>query len=78
MNAELQEFVALRIVPSYSNSSLNTVHLPRFVAFCMRQGQEAPVVSRVFRTFDLPSYSGRLLGLGCFAPGPHGGQEQSD
>ncbi len=35
------------------------------------------VVSRVFRTFDLPSYSGRLLGCGCFAPGPHGGQEQS-
>ena len=38
----------------------------------------AGVVSRVFRTFDLPSYSGRLLGLGCFASVPHGGQEQSD
>ena len=35
------------------------------------------VVSRVFRTFDLPSYSGRLLGWGCFASGPHGGQKQS-
>ncbi len=35
------------------------------------------VVSRVFRTFDLPSYSGRLLGLGCFAAGPRGGQQQS-
>ena len=28
------------------------------------------VVSSIFRTFDLPSYSGRLLGFGCFAAGP--------
>jgi hypothetical protein len=34
-------------------------------------------VSRVFRTFVLRQHVGRLLGFGCFAPGPHGGQEQS-
>ncbi len=43
----------------------------------VREMKQLQVVSRVFRTFDLPSYSGRLLGCGCFAPGPHGGQEQS-
>jgi chondroitin AC lyase len=40
-------------------------------------GSSITVVSRVSRTFDLPSYSGRLLVFGCFASGPHGGQKQS-
>jgi hypothetical protein len=35
------------------------------------------VVSSIFRTFDLPSYSGGLLVFGCFASGPHWGQKQS-
>jgi hypothetical protein len=38
---------------------LLSCHLFRFPPFTR-------AVSRVFRTFDLPSYSGRLLGLGLF------------
>ena len=37
----------------------------------------ALVVSRVFRTFVHREHAGRLLGWGCFASGPHGGQKQN-
>jgi transposase-like protein len=50
-------------------------HLDRYVGEQVFRYNK--VVSRVFRTFVLRQHVGRLLGFGCFAPGPHGGQEQS-
>ena len=49
----------------------------RPIAPMKRIAKPGKVVSRVFRTFDLPFISGRLLGWGCFGSGPHGGQSQS-